>query len=106
MERAADGSVACWVFVGFREQLDLLRGIAEDLAYGVLTRTCSVLPRTYGVYGVVPPTLSRDTQGGSKTCHNRSFQPLRDQNVNKSCRDVNRDLRQGLQHLEKCYHEA
>ena len=118
MERAADGSVTFWVFVGFREYLDLLRGIAEDLAFKV-TAFLPVLAASFPVLTAFFPVLAafltlrrspypvyRDTQGGSKTCHNRSFQPLHDQNVNRSCRDVNRDHRQGLQHLEKCYHEA
>ena len=122
MERAADGSVTCWVFVGFRG-LDLLRGVAEDFAFKVtaflpvLTAFFPVLTAFFPVLTAFSPYLRRRSLtlsiGSLKvaarlvtTCHKRSFQPLHDQNVNKSCRDVNRDLRQGLQHLEKCYHEA
>ena len=105
MERAADGSVTFWVFVGFREYLDLLRGIAEDLAFKV-TAFLPVLTAFFPVLTAFSPYLRRRSLtlsiGSLKvaarlvtTCHKRSFQPLHDQNVNKSCRDVNRDLRQG-----------
>ena len=78
-------------------------------SYPYLRRFSPYLRRFPPTYGVVPLPCLGSLKVAARlvtTCHKRSFQPLHDQNVNNSCHDVNRDLRQGLQHLEKCYHEA
>ena len=60
MERAADGSVTFWICVGFREYLDLLRGIAEDLAFKV-TAFLPALAAFFPVLAAFLPLLRSDT---------------------------------------------